>query len=293
MILILIYALMISTLPISLLLNDSSSYASLLHSFCHKILPAISIEKESLEALVCAKKITDQNLNFLLGISGLIHIFVVSGAQLNLLKKTLAFLKFPKFIQVPFLFLYTSLLNWQAPLLRGLSEVLLSYSHFNPKNIPLRKLIAGSVLLMLFPNLILSRSLVMSWVAALCSSGFSNNENSFKSAFKNQLLMYFSMAPILFGFAPLHPISILCNLLLAPAIAMIIFPLAVYVCVFPNLCFLFDGSIYLLRKFLEQLAGFGNIPKAEPLDLIWCWIYLAALQGFFYFKNFLKARRLN
>lgn len=281
MILIAVYALFISKTTLSSLLTNSSIQQSDLSLFCHSLIPSESHEVDSLNALICAEKITDQNLNFLLSLSGLIHIFIVSGSQLSLLIATLEFIKFPKFIRLPVLFLYSSLLNWQAPLLRGLSEQVLRLSRFCPRKNSYRKLLAGSILLIFMPNLLFSRSFVMSWVAALSSGLIDIEPTSFKAACKSQLYVYLGMAPLLFGFAPLHPISVLCNLLLAPLIGFVIFPFAVLSCCVPSLVNFFDSGIQILREGLQLLAPLSESPAEQTtMAMSWCWIYLVGFQTF-------------
>lgn len=84
-----------------------------LHEFC-----LASLNHDITQALACGKRLEhSQTKNIILSF-GLLHLFVVSGAHLILIQKTLSFLKLPKHFNLAASLLLTMSCNFSAPILR-------------------------------------------------------------------------------------------------------------------------------------------------------------------------------
>ncbi len=266
---------------------------------CLKIVPAGLKEGASWKSLVCGQQIASEDLKFSLIATGLIHIFVVSGAQLTFLSKFLEFtfkkLKLQSRIATVVIFLlltfYTFFAHFQPPLVRGLILFTLvqlnSNFHFFWTNCHLI-LLSGIFALLLQPDWVGSLSLILSWTAALASSEFSQG-----TYWKNASIIYTLLLVPMWGIANIHPITIVFNILLGPFFGYVLFPFALLLTVLPigGLCYLFDKTIYLighLQIFIPENAVV--IPDSKPFEISFLWAYLLGLQYTFHFYTVLKNR---
>ncbi len=110
--------------------------------------------------------------------------------------------------------------------------------------------------------------------------------------FATQSTIYVVMAFCLWGFSNLHPLSILMNMIFAPLIGAVIFPLALLVIVLPPLSFVFDaamnGLIWILRNTSEVL---GESVLGELIPVAWQWALFFVLTTSSYIFLIQRKRR--
>lgn len=264
------------------------------HFLCLQQLPADSNAISELKALVCAENFANLQSSQLYISSGLIHLFVVSGAHLLVLEKI-----FTDFFQAFFLLLlltvYAFACGLNPPITRALLAfavgVVLTYKKINwPAHF--RLLIAGLLTLVFNFNWISSFSLQMSWIASMlvvfAAEVFSEN-----SAFFRQSALFFALLPTVIFFQIPSPVGILLNLFLAPLLELVLFPLGLLVGVFNFLFPAFDGIIYLLKALLEKTEITTQLQGENmPLQLTMLnWTFILILQAGFHLYWMKKQRQ--
>lgn len=149
---------------------------------------------------------------------GLIHILVVSGAHLTLLRHWT--IRLPQTLGWIVLLFYCWLTGWGAPVVRAFVRLLLSRRFHIVSSSPLQlEALTTFVVLILVPKWIGSLSFQMSWMCALALSYPSLRP---KSQLKVSTLCYF----VLIAYSPLTPFSVIANALLVPIIGEWLFPLS-------------------------------------------------------------------
>jgi predicted membrane metal-binding protein len=257
------------------------------HLFCLHQLPLKSHALSELKALVCAENFNTLSNSQLYISSGLIHLFVVSGAHLILIEKLLQ--KLPedyrpnKNLLLALLIAYGFLCNLNAPITRSLVTYSVSF-FLNSKKInwpPHFKIfISGLLTLLLNYHWLSSLSLQMSWMAGLLVA-VSTLFFQKKSLFFKQSLFFLMLLPTLVFFQLPSFIVVLCNLVLAPLLEFVLFPLGLAVWFFNFLYPVFDYFIILFRTLLQKLElDFLVQPATTPPQLIffnWLLILIAHL----------------
>ncbi len=192
---------------------------SFLHLYC---LEQSQIEtwKFAQEAIVCAKALPRDSFYESLKTTGLLHLIVVSGSHLVFLESILRMLKIPNKLILLLLLIYGITCLWDPPVYRAfIYYFLLSTSlknKFPNLYLQLSSLILG---LIIRPELIDSLSLQLS---AYCSLILAWPQSSF---LKKSIGIYVFLFPILIGIGHANPWSIVINLILAPLISFLLFPL--------------------------------------------------------------------
>jgi len=279
-----------------------TEHSVVLHHFCLRMLPTTLESRSSLEALVCGKNMQEHELQHLLAQSSLIHIFIVSGSHFLLLHKVFARVPIVRFFTLWILSVYCLATLCQPPALRSL--LFLYLAKFSEQ----RKFCTSPVVLIflscalsvcIFPQWLWSRSLLMSLLAALTIATMTELWGKLRETLPAMVLtqsaVYLVMAVCLWGFSTLHPLSILLNVLLAPLIGGVLFPLAFLVVLIPPLAFLFDGAmtalIWILQSCSELLAGEGS---GVTVPVMWLWVFFIVLVFLTYrylvFRNRRRAR---
>lgn len=280
MIILLLTALLLSTPMPTSLLDKTSSSAALIHKKCLNLIPIESAYRNSLSSLVCGEKLSDAGLQENLNKTSLIHIFVVSGSHLILLDELLSILRVPLLFRLVFLGGYSLMVGWQAPVVRafvglGLRGLWRRQSMFLPKDLAV--LVSGLCCLFAFPAWWDSLSLQMSWCAALalCLGSVLRQGRSWQQAVISQGTIFIFMSAPLWGFASLHPLSIVYNLFLAPIVSYVLLPLSFLCLLCKPAIFVFDFILHLFSNLLPRIAEPIIIAKgsrASPIFL-WCWIF--------------------
>ncbi|MBC7370224.1 MAG: ComEC/Rec2 family competence protein [Bdellovibrionaceae bacterium] len=270
------------SLDLPVLLTEHSLF---LHRICLRSVPALLENRESLEALVCGKNIDDLEVKQLLIDTSLIHIFVVSGSHFLLLRNFFARLvgKTP-WLLIP-LFIYAMVTLCQPPSLRalafiGLQEIALRRKLFL-SNLQL-VFLSALLCVAFFPQWILSRSLLMSLMAATAMTTaeeiFDRKMAPGIRSFLSQSFMFFAMSFCLWGLSTLHPLSILMNVILGPLIGTVLFPVGVLAIILPFTAPLFDRCMNCLLWLLQKSDVLLRAsPDATPLNIFSQWVLILAL----------------
>ena len=263
------------------ILSDSTSFA---HAICVSKI-ANSPYKDLYSGIVCAEPLlhTPEVLNRL----GLVHIFVVSGSHLLLIFALFKFLEsrifLPSWIQFLLLFSYVCVCNWDIP-------VLLAFSRFILRKMNSAKKLGWSYLTLELHSGLLTLcfcqskwnllSLSLSWTAGL-STSISTRTFKHDIEFKQQILIYLAMIPLLSFFATIHPITILSNLLIGTLLGLFLLPITGLLCWSSYTNFILDSIINHLFELLNTLS----VPVLRPMtEINWALIasYPLILNGFLY-----------
>lgn len=263
------------------------------HLFCISRLPEKSAYLPELKALVCAQDFSTLDYSQIYITSGLIHLFVVSGAHLVLIETLLckipAPLKLPRIIQLIVLFTYGLACNLNAPITRSLLSIFLTEllrrkkSHW-PWHI---KIFTVGLLALIFNyQWITSLSLQMSWIAAFLVR-LNSSQFSYRSLLFRQSLFFAALFPTLVFFQIPSATTILLNLFLGPALELILFPAGLLTFFFSFAYPLFDYLILCFRWILLQTeVDFHlQIESLPPQLVIWNWIIILSLHFIFHLQQ--------
>lgn len=240
---------LIACLLFALTLPDLSMLALLktqfvfLQQHCSHLNPFETSTGELWKALVCGQNLQRQNpwLNSL-KTSGLIHIFIVSGSHFLVLQVLLQKLK-PRFFISVLLWIFNAATGFSAPGTRACLQIT-SQSIFRMR--PDQNLLASSLLcLALCPSWIQSQSFWLSWLASLV---LIISPRDFLRIAANSL--FFSVWSCL-GFT-LSLWSLPLNILIAPLIGWVLFPLAL-LCFLKPAQWLFEFLLMTLESLLKLL----------------------------------------
>lgn len=270
-----------------------SSASDFFHSRClERFSPEISAYHE-LQALVCGENFSTSASQLYMA-SGLIHLFVVSGAHLVLVEKFLTkFLQrfdlHNRFIIVSILFIYVLACGLNPPSVRSFVSLIFSigFVHFHLRWPEGQKvLFIGFYCLILNPEWITSISLQLSWIAALVVSML---EVHFKhsSRLLKQSAFFILLFPLIFLFQSPHPVTILANLLFTPLLEAVLFPLGLLTWLFPFIHPVFDFLIHSLQMVLSsfEFRSFKDLSLNYDSVLKWGWYYIFSLHILLHFSE--------
>lgn len=213
-------------------------------------------------ALVCATTIKAGRTKQLFVDTGLIHLLIVSGAHLFFVERAIFWL--PARARLWIILFYGWLTGFGAPVIRALMRRIL--------NRPLRlwgwttlqsEAAVTTLLLLLHPPWLISRSFLMSWLCALALRAPPRWRRwpSLQAAIKCYLVLWPFIAP--------SPLVILWNALVSPAIGAVLFPACWLSTIVPG----FTAVTDLLWQNLIWLLALG--PKAPPAAVFistnWLW----------------------
>lgn len=279
----LLLLLIISLLILSLFRFSVYEFASIVaektHSVCLNNLPSNANSIAELKALVCAHNFSNLHESKLYISSGLIHLFVVSGAHFVLIEKILCKANFSRLLIFSILIVYGLACDLNAPVVRCLVAYSLNY-YLHKKHIHwpahFKLLVIGSLTLSFNYNWISSLSLQMSWIAAFLVIIGERYLKEY-SLFFRQTLFFLALLPTIIFFQIPNPITILVNLFLAPLLELVLFPLGLLVLFVNFLSPIFDFLILLFKSVLQNLELDFQIQTSElPASLIifnWCLIF--------------------
>ncbi len=270
-----------------------SSHAPSFHKKCTNLLPKTSNQFSALNSLVCGEKITDKVLEQRLLQTSLIHLFVISGSHLILIDQLFSKLAFPFFLRFLLLSFYSFIALAEPPVIRAL--ISLGAREFAASRWYLKSdlmvLITGLLTLVFFPNWKDSLSLQLSWAAALalCLPSLIPQRHPVKKIFLTQIAVFLLVAPLLWGFGSLHPLSLIFNIFLGPVIALFLLPLGVLIMIFPAVTPLFDGTVDLFSQVMHLFSEPILLPATQPLPKAYLWIWIGVVHSVFYLlRLFLK-----
>jgi competence protein ComEC len=263
---------------------ELKSVSDFAHSFCLNQVPSHATSAAEIKALVCAENFSNLSQQQLYISSGLIHLFVVSGAHLlfieQFLNKISGEKKLPFTLLFSVLFAYGLMCALNPPVSRCLIGFAVNEFLF-VRNIRwpahFRILVVGCLTLLVNPDWISSLSLQMSWVAAFTVTLTSELFKE-RSAFFRQSLFFIFLYPMIMWFQPASPGIILSNLFLAPVLEFILLPSAFLAWIFHVFTPFFD---FLIQIFVTMLNGleFNYASGADsPSNLaLLNWIFILSL----------------
>jgi len=255
-----------------------------LHQFCIDRLSSTDSESELYKALICGVKLTHNSDWYQISKSlGLLHLFVISGAHLVFItghiKKILKILGLSKRLLPYILFLFTWMNHLQPPILRAwissLVNIVTKKYHLNWPPI-YNLLVTGAFTLLSFPRFHNSLSFYFSWTAALIVSQYRH-----LPPLERQIRIYLFLLPLLLPLYTPHPITILCNLLIAPIIMGLFLPLSFLVFTFPFLSQFLTPFWSYSKHYLIQITLIIPNSGESSYETISPELYLVFLQIFF------------
>lgn len=232
------------------------------------------------KALVCGAPLSDAHLSSLFQNTGLSHLLVISGAHLVWielwLSRILKLLRWPGRTPIyVLLFIFVSVFQWRPPVTRALTsffvrELSLKYKlHWTPAQ---ACLLVGSLLLFFYPAWWKSLSFLLSWSASLLVTNLNLNR------LRGHLFMFVFLQPFFLYLGAPHPVSILCNWLVTPLMAALLFPLTVLSLFVTPVEHLAVPLWQILFWFLKQVQfNFPGSPQTFVFPLFYLWVYLAIL----------------
>ena len=247
-----------------------------LQHWCIGSMPVYQADKILWQALVCAQHFPNNDKwKAWLQLSGLVHLFVVSGSHFIVLEWLLQFLRIPKVIRFFILWIYNAITGFSPPGTRACLHLSIGFLFKVPEE---QKVFAVALAcLALQPSWATSYSFWLSWLASVILI--------VTPRFKIDLLRNFIFygAWLLLGFT-ISIWAIPMNLILGPFISWILFPLA-FLSYIPGVELLFHYSVLILKIILEW---FSAEAKVAPLPVL-----LTQLAGLVLLTHFvLQIRRL-
>ncbi|MCC2678944.1 MAG: putative competence protein [Pseudobdellovibrio sp.] len=250
-------------------LGELKSVVEFAHRFCLEQIPTGSNSIPELKALVCAENFSNLQESNLYISSGLIHLFVVSGAHLLFIEKSLQNFnggkKFSFAIIFTVLFAYSLMCAMNPPVTRCLISIAFAHYLFQ-KNIRwpphFYVFCSGIISLIINPPWIDSLSLQMSWLAAFTVSYA--GEVFKHSALLRQFIFFLLLYPAVMWFQIVSPGIILANLFLGPALEFILFPVALLTWAAHPVAPVFDFLILCFKTILSALE-FSYLPRTETV----------------------------
>lgn len=234
---------------------------------------------EAYQAIVCAQNLPSTDFKDALVTTGLIHLIVVSGSHLILLKeglqKLLGNCKRALLIILVILFLYCGVCKLEPPVVRAFMALLLSLLNkkfklfWSPGRVTH---LAGLSSLALFPEWLFSKSLLLSWLASLSLIHS-------KNGLTQSALCYLLLMPILIEFSPLSPWTIAINFFFSSLIGLLLFPLAALSFLISPVHTLtdlmwqgLDCGIELLKNLLQLEKKIWSIKV--PIEAHWLFLFV-------------------
>lgn len=260
--------------------------ARILQKACSaRVSETFSISHEFLNALVCGVSMPGSNEKNLIQNSGLIHLFVVSGSHFIFLKYLLEKANFSKLLQEVSMIFFLFFSGLQAPGTRHLVETGVR-SFFSRHKMAIQSdvkiFISGVLCLSLFPPLVESLSLQLSWIAclALASPLPIPAKNKTQKLFLRMSLIFLLLYWPLSHFTDPSPLSVFSNFFLSSIVGLILFPCGLLAVAFPASSFVFDflmnALLVILNLFFQSNIGEHEALRGKSwiLDL---WIYILIL----------------
>ncbi len=245
---------------------------------CVLNIPKQSSFPEIYKSIVCGLRLPSNKNKLLLTNAGLIHLFVVSGAHLQLIKKLGSKIINNNLFILFLLGGYTLLTGASPPVLKAFIFILLK--NFSDKfdlswTSSQTNFKSTLLCILLNINLINSYSLILSSIAIQILI-ISNSNNLFKS----QIKFYILMIPTLILLQIPSPLTILINYFLIPILIMLHLPLTLFTYFFRSLVLTCDFLWeYTFRyfKYLDSLHTPINFKLYFPHEYLWIYFVFLVL----------------
>jgi ComEC/Rec2-related protein len=264
-----------------------SDLTNTLHTQCLNITPE-TLYSNIYAALVCGEALDSSPLTQNLKNLGIYHVIIVSGSHLIFLSSMLEILfgRFSsklRYAAFPILFIYSLATGFQPPVVRALVSILINAFQqqkklfWNQNEVIFISLLTCFALVSPWKN---SYSLLLSYVASVSLSLTSKN-NSITKHFLIYCLLFVFLLPM----AAPSPLSFLSNLLLAPVIGVILFPLSFLAYLIPRFYLLVD-PLWKIFLYLCSAAG-AELQSLDkfPISLFTLWILAISMNFYGIFKD--------
>lgn len=262
------------------------------HQSCLNFSPPNVISSQELNALVCGQDFLSLADSQIYIVSGLIHLFVVSGSHLVLIERTLSKLE-NKFYALSglthlILMVYILVCNLNPPIVRSyLFIVVLALSkkyflHIKNHN----ALLAASLIgLILQPQWIMSLSYQMSWIAGLTLIYIDEIYKKSHLLIKNFLFyLHFYLTMLFLGLPQI--VTVIISTVLSPILEYVLFPLAFLVFLWADLSVLFDFLIQILKLSLNQFELHAFVRNFDAYQVVMInWILIFGLHFFIHIRK--------
>lgn len=279
------------------ILNNFLPFSKNLHLFCTQAMPEQILFKQEYLALTCGQNFLTAENSSLYSATGLIHLFVVSGAHLVLLDRLLRIIYIRSVaFRLILLSLYSFCCLLNPPIVRSLIVFFIAQAQTKftfCKSSSNQVFITGLLALVLSPTWINSISLQLSWLISLAIV-FNSQIWPGKGLLLHQFSFYFVVLPTISLFQTVSPYIILINLLLAPALELFLFPLSLLCMLVPYLSTVFDYSILTLRKILllaEIPQASSSISVSTESILLFNWLLIFSIHLFLHLHQISKLRK--
>ncbi len=262
------------------------------HQTCLNYSPPNVISSQELNALVCGHDFLSLADSQIYIVSGLIHLFVVSGSHLVLIERTLSKLenKFYMASEITHLILliYIFVCNLNPPIVRSyLFIVILGLSkkyflHFKTHN----ALLAASLIgLILQPQWITSLSYQMSWIAGLTLIYIDEIYKKSHLLIKNLLFyLHFYLTMLFLGLPQV--VTVVISTVLSPFLEYVLFPMAFLVFLYSDLSVLFDFLIQILKFSLNKFELKAFVRNFDSYQVVMInWMLIFALHFFIHIRK--------
>lgn len=273
-------------------------FSQKLHTQCLSFVPQNSHSTQELSALVCGQNFLTAETSYFYSSTGLIHLFVVSGAHLVLLDSLLKKLRIKSFwLRIFILAIYCGCCELNPPVVRSWFVLFLSAAASSTlleklqlKNFLSKKnghnfkshflFFVGLICLCFNPLWIFSLSFQLSWLIALA---ILVNQQIFS---KNHLLLhqcsyYLVVLPSISTLQNYSPYSVILNLIFAPVLELVLFPLGLMTLLIHPLYHIFDFLIQILKDILMTFELQTNpsvfVPNQSIYLINWSLILLLHL----------------
>lgn len=266
-----------------------NSVAAPIQNICTNLLSFPSKHLLLYKAIACGSSVKISSYEVLKTVS-LWHLIIVSAGHFQVILWLLKYCKTP-FIWFPHavLVIFCLATGAQPPVVRAYIELLLKHTNQKEKLwIPAeyRTLYSSCFILLIFPSWVHSWSFLLSWLCGILIL-LLRKQNLFTQALGISLGVF----PISCLFSSPHPLSFLFNIVFAPPLSLLLFPLCLLMIPFPFLNRIADPLVDGLLFLLEQLAGTTPLNQAKaifsssPTTFIIAWIYVLCLQSLVLLKT--------
>ncbi len=263
-----------------------------LHQTCLNFSPPNVISSQELNALVCGQDFLSLADSQIYIVSGLIHLFVVSGSHLVLIERTLSKLenKFYVSSEITHLILmvYIFVCNLNPPIVRSYLFIVvlaLSKKYFLQLKNNNALLAASLIGLILQPQWITSLSYQMSWIAGLTLIYIDEIYKKSHLLIKNFLFyLHFYLTMLFLGLPQI--VTVVISTVLSPVLEYVLFPLAFLVFLWSDLSVLFDFLIQILKFSLNQFELNAFVRNFDSYQVVVInWLLIFALHFFIHIRK--------
>jgi ComEC/Rec2-related protein len=275
-------------------------YATASHKICSDLISESLRHRELLNSLICGAPLPDSEVKQALKSSHLIHLIIISAGHFLWLEKALAILRINYVIRTLLFIFYGFVTLLQPPAIRFLFHrgTDLTASLFNLHLKAHHKILIASLFcLLFFPAWVDSMSFLLSWGCSLSlylSGQLTDNKASLlkKILYRHFYFLLF-LSPWMITFGNWHPLQIISQILLAPIILGVLFPIGLLSLLITKLEPIFDQLFDWLLIILKNFQNFQPDQIDRPPSLsLWFWTYLLLLHVALHFFEVTKKRSL-